>query len=212
MIKFIIIILELLIILYLYQYNKEYLTEQEGKDLKDFASKLKQTNKPQSYLRKENVPIKCDSDSEIYDDYCYKKCKEGYEGIGVRCYNKCPSSMKSINEFCLKSEPKYMKQYNNSEECLKENQSCSMYAGDYISACSDNKENTNYFCTDKCSNNMLDVGFGCMKQSYFRKVDEETENTCPPDLERIGDRCYQKCAEGYKSNGKFCILEKNNII
>jgi hypothetical protein len=185
MIKFIIIILLVIFIVYLISEKKELLTEDEEKDLRDFAKQLKKNKKQDSYLRKENIPIQCDSDSEILptDDYCYKKCINGYEPSTTRCYMSCPDNMKQSLEYCIKNEPKYN------------------------TVCDKNQKRVGNFCVDMCSDNMLDVGFGCMKRSYFRKVDEETDKKCPEGKDRIGDRCYNKCLEGYKPRGKFCILE-----
>ena len=186
MIKFIIIIILVLVIIYLLKENRELMTEKEENALRDFTSKLKENRKQDSYLRKENVPIECDSDSEILptDDFCYKKCTDGFEPSTTRCYSLCPNNMKQSLEYCLKNEPKYTKD-----------------------KCNDKQKSVGDFCVDNCPDNMLDVGFGCTKISYFRQVDQQIEKDCPLDKDRIGDRCYNKCLEGYKPSGKFCILE-----
>lgn len=163
-------------------------------------------NISEAYVRNSKQLI-CADDSIYRDGWCYKKCKEGYSSDDTNCVMDCPSNMTSIKTHCLKDESKLGKEYKTLEECNSENMNgCFKDENKFYAICPSDKKQVGQFCVDKCSNNMLDNGFGCLRTRYIKGMGSVKDGEkCDINQDRIGDVCYDKCREGYTARGSQCI-------
>jgi hypothetical protein len=159
-----------------------------------------------SYIRN-SKPLKCANDSNYMDGWCYKKCKPGYTMDETNCVMNCPSNLKSTKTHCLKQSEFLGKEYKTLEECKNENiNGCYLEQNKFYGICPNDKNQVGHYCVDKCPSEMLDDGFGCLRTRYIQKVGNVIPGEkCDTNSDRIGDTCYEKCADNYKPNGSFCI-------
>jgi hypothetical protein len=165
------------------------------------------TNIKKSYTR-QNKPLECDNDSVLVNGWCYKKCKSGYSTDNTNCIMDCPTNLKNTNTHCLKQQSTFIgESYNTLDECKSKNiNGCYKDGNKYYGVCSSNKKQVGQFCTDKCPEDMLDNGFGCLKTRYIRQIGKvKNDEKCPKEMDRIGDTCYEKCIKGYRPMGSLCI-------
>jgi hypothetical protein len=163
-------------------------------------------NNVNTYIRN-SKQLKCADDSIFMDGWCYKKCKQGYSPDETNCVMECPSDLKSTKTHCLKESEFLGKEYKTLEECKNENiNGCYKEENRYYAICGNDKKQVGKYCVDICPNGMLDNGFGCLRTRYIQGVGNVKEGEkCDKTMDRIGDTCYEKCAENYKPNGSLCI-------
>lgn len=192
-----ILIVVTLLLLWRDNKNNEHLTNSLNEDL----------------YNREYTELRCDSNSEMYNGMCYRKCKPEYENQGSLCVKQCSGGLQSTETHCLKNQPEFIgKEYNSLEECLSENNNgCFKEGLKFYALCPKGRKQVGNFCEDTCLGNMQDDGFGCLRTSYIKGVgNTQVGEVCPKGTDRIGDRCYVQCKDGYTKNGVFCV--KNKIL
>ena len=58
-----------------------------------------------SYGRGAGNTMKCKDDEQYDAGLCYKRCRDGYYGVGPVCWSRCPNAAsKDCGAFCAKSQ------------------------------------------------------------------------------------------------------------
>lgn len=166
-----------------------------------------------------NLYPRCDAD-EIYDSaqmvggvepggLCYKQCKRGYTGVGVRCYENCEPGTQDLLATCLRpldvfSNESYGRGVGSLMQCKPGEENI---GGLCYSACPANYTNAGFFCAEKCRDGFTDTGLTCGK--FLAKTvtsrASSLPNVCPAGRELDTGLCYPVCRNGYSGSLTMCI-------
>jgi hypothetical protein len=58
--------------------------------------------KKKSYGRGPGKLTICEHKKELFEGLCYKRCKDGFTGVGSVCWGECPKHLKRCGFFCVK--------------------------------------------------------------------------------------------------------------
>jgi hypothetical protein len=163
-----------------------------------------------SYGRTAGKPMGCGANQEMDAGLCYKKCKEGYKGVGPVCWQQCPSGFHDDGAYCRKPEPYGRGAGRVSKNLCERHEgdgNCEKNAGLWYKKCKPGFHATGCcVCSPNCPSGMTDIGVSCQKQKENRGVGTPL-NSCPADQERDGALCYPRCRKGYCGVGPVCWSE-----
>jgi len=97
------------------------------------------------------MPKKCEKDTEYSAGFCYKTCKDGYDGYGPACMEKCDEGFTDLGVACSKGTTVVVKEsYNRGLGSLP--------------TCDDNYIQTLHLCFDSCKDGYEGMGPVCWLQ------------------------------------------------
>jgi hypothetical protein len=172
----------------------------------------------QSQGRDLGSPMKCAQGLEEDAGLCYTPCKAGYKGVGPVCWQKCTPGFRDDGAFCFKPQPRgrgtgYAWQWGDGfnddgmrGRCEKDHGkgNCEKNGLIYYPKCGSGFHNVGCcICSPDCPPGQPDIGVSCAKKSEGRGVGKPL-SACPPNKEKDGLLCYDKCASGFHGVGPVC--------
>ena len=173
-----------------------------------------------TYERDIGEPLsQCPADRDKIAALCYTKCKEGYGGTDIAtCWAGCPTGYKDSNAtFCEKGSygrgVGYPWKFKDKplpnldaarDRCQRDNpQGCEKNGLIWYPKCRAGYHAVGCcVCSQDCPADFKDTGATCEKPRYSRGLG--TPLVCPPEKERGGALCYNKCNPGYQGVANVC--------
>jgi len=166
------------------------------------------------------VPGQCSSTQDKDAGLCYKKCPDGYAGVGPVCWQSCPKKedgWRDDGAFCAKPEAygrgggypwKFGDSLDDSgmkSRCEADNGAgnCEKDGVVFYPKCKANFHTVGCcICSPDCPSGMADIGVSCTKKTSPR--DAGTVPNCGPGLSYDAGLCYEGCPRDYDGVGPLC--------
>ncbi len=124
------------------------------------------------------------NDTEKSGISCYQKCNQNFTGLGAVCWQDCPNDgFRDDGAYCFKmlsygrgggypwQGGDSLNLQNAAKRCIAANADvgCEIYGSIVYPKCKPGFYNVGCcICSQKCPENMTDIGISCRKSSYWR--------------------------------------------
>ncbi len=158
------------------------------------------------------IPI-CGDNLDKDAGLCYKKCPDGFNGVGPVCWKPCPEGYHNDGATCRKDvhitkKDSYGRGVGKPMPCKGE--TTDKDAGLCYKPCKAGYDGKGPVCWQNCPAGYKDDGATCRKDAHIIKKDSsprgvgEVPKICPSGKVKQAGLCYTPCPTGYKGVGPVC--------